>query len=260
MLVYPQLSTGALSQFPIQKRRKMRTITNQLGDGSTIKMADATAETIEWHLSYVGLSDSEALALEEFFQAAEGSLNVFTFVDPAANLLAWSERLDKPVWNPDPLLGIAGGFTDTFGGNSAWHISNPGMAPQKVLQTLAAPGGYVYCVSMYARSSQPTEITLLCADVRADRAVSTGWSRLSASGSGSAAGESVSFGIQLAPGVAVDICGLQVEPQAAASAYKASVSGGVYPNAYFAADDFAFTTTAPNRHSVMVHLLHAHRL
>jgi hypothetical protein len=42
-------------------------------------------------LSYTALSDAELAALEQFFASAQGTLNGFTFLDPAANLLAWSE-------------------------------------------------------------------------------------------------------------------------------------------------------------------------
>src|SRR5581483_1675491 len=98
MLVYPQLTTGAVSQFPAQKRRKLRTVVNALGDGSSIKLADPPGELTEWQLQYAGLSDQEALALEQFFESVEGSLGVFTFLDPTANLFSWSGQLDHREW------------------------------------------------------------------------------------------------------------------------------------------------------------------
>jgi hypothetical protein len=261
MLVYPQLSTGALSQFPVQKRKRMRTVINRLADGSTLKLADPTAETTEWQLSYSSLTDSEALALEEFFKATEGSFNVFTFLDPTANLLAWSELLEKPVWTAGPMLTLTAGMSDPFGGISAWRVRNAGVAAQALAQTLAAPGAYVYCFSLYARSPQPAgAIRLVCGENRADRALENNWRRFSYSGSGDPVAEMIAFGLEVPPGVSVDVCGLQVEPQTAASVYKASCSGGVYTNASFATDSFSFTTTGPNRHSVMVHIVHAHRL
>jgi hypothetical protein len=62
MLVYPQLSTGALVQYPVTKRRRLRTIRNRALDGSAIKCADPLAEITEWELHYEGLSDAEAAA------------------------------------------------------------------------------------------------------------------------------------------------------------------------------------------------------
>ena len=47
MLAYPQLTSGALTQYPMQKRRRPRTILNALADGSAIKLADDLGETTE---------------------------------------------------------------------------------------------------------------------------------------------------------------------------------------------------------------------
>ena len=44
MLAYPQLTSGALTQYPMQKRRRPRTILNALADGSAIKLADAVLD------------------------------------------------------------------------------------------------------------------------------------------------------------------------------------------------------------------------
>ena len=79
MAAYPQLGSGALSQFPVQKIRRARTVVNRAADGSTIKLADPAAEVTEWLLNYVDLSGEEAEALRTFFDAMEGTLNGFTF-------------------------------------------------------------------------------------------------------------------------------------------------------------------------------------
>src|SRR6478672_8371360 len=99
MLTYPQLT-----QFPIVKRARRRTVVNRAADGRSVKMADAAGEATEWRLSYTGLSDEEVGVLQGFFVAAEGTLNEFTFLDPTANLLAWSAQLAEAVWLKAPLL------------------------------------------------------------------------------------------------------------------------------------------------------------
>ena len=98
MFVYPQLATGALCQFPLRKSRRSRTVTNRAADGSTIKLADPAAEITEWQLEYAGLSDVEAASLQGFFASVEGTLIGFTFLDPAGNLLASTDKLDGEVW------------------------------------------------------------------------------------------------------------------------------------------------------------------
>ena len=97
---------------------------NRAADGSTIKLADPAAEVTEWLLTYADLSDEEAAALRAFFDAAEGTLHGFTFLDPAGNLLAWSEQLDNAAWQTDPLLSLTAGSAIREEAPRAWRLSN----------------------------------------------------------------------------------------------------------------------------------------
>src|SRR5436305_3802632 len=124
--IYPQLSSGALSQFPVQKRRKLRTVCNISEDGRPVGLSDQTGATTEWRLTYAALTDVEIATIHDFFAAAEGTLNPFTFVDPTDNLLANSDELDDPVWEAGPLVALSRGETDPLGGLSAWRLSNNG--------------------------------------------------------------------------------------------------------------------------------------
>jgi hypothetical protein len=260
MLAFPQLTTGTLTQYPLLKRHRMRTVINTLGDGNSIKLADPCGEITEWQLQYTDLSDEEASALETFFEATEGGLRPFAFLDPTANLFAWSNRLDHSGWTKGPLLSIAGGFADPMGGTNAWRISNSGGATQRLSQTLEAPGGFVYCLSAYVKGSAAANITLLRGSARADRALTAAWTRIALSASGDPLEETVEFGIEVPVGGSLDLFGLQVEPQVGASTYKASTTGGIYPNAWFRDDTLALTATDVNRHSATVNIIHANRL
>lgn len=260
MLVYPQLATGALSQFPIRKQHRMRTVVNTAADGTSIKLADPNGETTQWQLAYSDLSDAELGALEQFFAAAEGTLNGFVFLDPADNLLAWSGKLDAQVWTPGPFLSVAGGISDPFGGTQAWRLTNSGAGAQDITQTLEAPAGYVYCFSAYMRSAQSAATTMLIGNGRADRTVSNQWMRTFWTFSGDPTASSISFGLEVPPTSSLDVFGLQVEPQAAASAYKATTTGGVYQDARLADDVLTITTTGVNRHSCTVNIVHANHL
>ena len=160
MNIYPQLVTGTMSQFPIVKQRRWRTVVNAAADGSSIKLADPTGAIIGWRLQYTNLSDTEMAALQQFFTAMEGSLNSFTFMDPAANLLAWSEDLTNAAWQAAPFLTPSGGGADPLGGSNAWQLANSGEGAQTLTQTLNAPTSYTYCFSVYAFSSQPSTIHL----------------------------------------------------------------------------------------------------
>ena len=259
MLVYPQLASGALTQFPAQKRRNPRTVVNALADGRSIKLADPPGELTEWQLQYAGLSDQEASALEQFFESTEGSLGVFTFLDPTANLFAWSDHLDHSGWTKGPLLTVAGNVADPTGGANGWHLSNTGAGAQSLSQTLEAPGGYLYCLSLYAKSATAgLTVTLLRGSARVDQMLGAEWKRLTFAGTGDALAQTIDFGIEVPAGGSLDVYGMQVEPQAAPSPYKPSTTGGVYANAWFRDDFLVVTATDVNRHSATVNI-HANR-
>ena len=260
MLVYPQLTTGALSQFPVIKKRGSRTGVNTAADGSRVVYADPAGGTLEWQPAYSGLSDTELNSMQTFHAAAEGSLNGFTFVDPAANLLSWSEDLSNSAWALAPLLTVSGGAADPFGGTAGWHVNNGGAGPQSIAQTLNAPAGYLYCFSVYLRAAQAGTVTLLSGANRASYTLGPSWSRFELARRGDANAASILFGIELPAGSAVDVFGPQVEAQGAASLYKTSTTGGVYENARFLDDAFQFTSTDVNRHSTKVTIFYANHL
>jgi hypothetical protein len=258
MLVYPQLTSGALVQYPVQKRRRLRTVVNSLADGSSVKLADAAGAITEWELQYTGLSDAEASALQQFFEAAEGSLNPFTFLDPMGNLFAWSDQLDDSAWAKDPMLVLTGRVADVAGGRNGWHVQNIGAGAQCITQTLTVPDSYVYCLSVYVQSSQSDQVvTLLLGGQRHSQPAGSAWSRISVTGSGDASSGNVTFGIELPAGASVNLYGLQAEAQAAPAVYKPSASGGVYPNTAFRDDLLSLTATDVNRHSATLNLIHA---
>jgi hypothetical protein len=249
-----------MSQFPIVKRRRPRTVVNAAADGSSIKLADPAGETVGWKLEYANLSDAELVALQQFFTDMEGSLNGFTFLDPAANLLAWTEVLTNAVWEAAPLLTLGGGMADPLGDNNAWQLATPGVGPQTLTQTLNVPANYTYCFSVYAFSVQPTTVQLQLASDSAQFPLSSRWNRIQIVGTGNSAASSVGFGIQLPAGATVGVFGPQVEAQPAASAYKTGTTGGVYEDARFRDDAFTLTSTDENHHSATVNILHANSL
>src|SRR6267143_4573211 len=128
MLYFPQLSTGAVGQYPIQKRRLSRTVVNESWGGTRLKLADPDASAVEWILDFQTLTDSERDALEQLFVSFEGQLSDFTFLDPTDNLLCWSEKLDEAVWERNSLLQITPAIADPSGGTSASRLSNTSAA------------------------------------------------------------------------------------------------------------------------------------
>ena len=260
MLIYPQLRSGALSQFPVEKKRRTRTVTNMAADGSTIKLADPGVAETSWVLTYADLSDEEAAALLEFFEAAEGTLNGFTFLDPTGNLLARSDDLEDAAWQRDPMLSLESGISDPAGTALAWRLSNSGSAEQSLAQTLAATGQYQYCLSAYVRTDAAAVVWLKIGNGAAQRGVTARWTRIALACTGSPDDTSLRFAIEIPAGGTVEVYGLQVEPQAAPSVYKSSTRGGVFEGAHLADDVLTISSTDANRHSCAVKVIHANHL
>ena len=259
MLYFPQLSSGALAQYPLRRSQKKRTIWNDCIDGSDVRLADVGATTVEWHLPYSGLTQDEWQALIGLFQQTEGRLQTFSFFDPADNLLRYSGTLDNTIWVKDPLLQPLAGIIDPLGQTDAWQLTNAGSAPQALSQTIEIPGSYVCCFSAYARSSSPVQITMTRTDSDAGisslQEIGPDWRRLQLSGSVGGAATSGTYSISLPPGAVVDVFGLQVEAQPQPSDYKRTYSNcGVYPATRFAEDSLTTKAVAINNYSVNISL------
>ncbi len=256
MLVYPQLPSGAVCQYPVRKIRKTRTIVNEGLDGSTVRFADYGERTCQWTLEYQGLSDSELQLLREFFESVEGRLKGFTFVDPTANLLLWTEDLNRDVWAKEPFFVVTGGIDDPKDGTKAWNALNNGSADARMGQTLNVPGAYEYCFSVYVRGAANSEVRLLRGNTAQIEKVGPEWKRIRMSGRPEGGAQSTEFGLELAPGATATLFGPQLEVQPAASAYRTTKSrGGVYTDARFMEDRLAVTTTGPNEHSCVLRVL-----
>jgi hypothetical protein len=253
MQCFPQLQTGALGQYPIRKIRSERTVRNVCLDGREIKLADPSGASTEWQLTFQELTDGEIGALEAFYQSMEGRLGTFTFLDPTDNLCAWSGQLDAAVWQTDPLLQVTGSVADPFGGTRAYRFANPAGATLQTVQTLNAPESFHYCLSVYARSEAPGEVTLIRSSQSARRDTDSQWRRLLFASTSAGNQDTVAFGFEIAPGASVEVFGMQVEAQIGASLYKRTTSrAGVYANARFRDDALAITTVGPGRHHCLV--------
>ncbi len=260
MLYYPQLTTGAVAQFPVTRSINMRTVANQLPSGYTIRMADTGAQKVQWRLLYSSLTDGERSSLESLFEASQGQLDAFTFLDPADNLLMWSEDWTQTVWTADPLLQVIGGVGDPLGGSAAMQLTNTAQTTQQIVQNTSGPSGFVYCYSVYVRSAVPATIQLVVTTtgetVLTAVTTTSSWTRVTTSGSLSVQQEGVGFGVQLPAGVQVDTFGAQAEAQPGAGLYKKTIDlGGVYSSTRFSSDLLMVTATAPNQHSCRLDLI-----
>lgn len=255
MSSFPQIGLGAVAQFPLTRSRKWRTILNNLEDTEQIMLPDTPASQVEWRLSYQDLTDTEAGAISSLFAAMQGSFGAFTFIDPLANLLAWSEGLAEPGWQFG-LLQNTSGVNDPLGTQRAWSVSNPGAASQSLQQTLGMPGEYIACLSVYLRSDGAGTVALVRDGTQVNVAVGPAWQRAFVSSAGTAGAGESSFSLAVAAGQTIDVWGLQVEAQPYPSVYRqTSAAEGIYAETYFENDELTVTSTSPGFSSCEIRLM-----
>lgn len=250
-LFYPQLTSGALAHYPIQKIRSARTIKNVLPDGSMILFSDPDGAQLVWELSYTELSDQDVQALQRHFAACVGPYHAFTFIDPTDNMLVSSSDMAAAPWLAGSLIQMTTGATDPAGGTGAFALTNTGPTNQEITQSLQVPSGYQYCFSIYAMSTAISAITMIRqgSAIPQQTSVSIGptWTRVAVSGKLNDPGVGLTVGINLEPGQQVQLYGPQVEAQIVASRYRPTAqTGGVYANAHWGIDQLAITAEAPN--------------
>src|SRR5438067_1510210 len=149
MLYYPQLASGSICQYPVIRTNQRRTVANILADGSDLRMEDSGSAQVSWDLTYNNLTTEEFARIQALFDAVEGRLGTFTFVDPTDNLLNWTEDFSQSPWTADPLLQTSGTLQDPLGGTGAAQMTNTAQIAQRMGQTIAAQSSFLYCLSMY---------------------------------------------------------------------------------------------------------------
>jgi hypothetical protein len=249
MLVFPQLSSGAVSQMPLKRQTEYRTLLNQSLDGNEVRVADASFVGRAWQLPLQSLSDQEWQAIQTLFAAAEGQLQTFLFLEPGGNLLEWSEGFTQAAWVAAGIT-IAGGITDPTGGAAASELTGAGT----LSQSLNIPVEYRYAASIWARTSQPGASLQLSdgASQQASAAFADDgqWHRYMLGTAWTGSSQTVVFTVTTGGAATLDIYGAQLEAQPQASAYKQTLQqSGVHPAARFGSDTLGDRATSPSQHS-----------
>ena len=260
MLVFPQLSTGASALYPLTKTSRQRTVVNTLGDGSTNVYADPDAASLGWKMQATGLTAAEWGAIEALFEATSGMWQPFTFLDPAGNLVAESENFGAPAWTNGALLTLTTGMTDPLGTTRATEVTNGSLGTEAIAQTLAVPGNFQYCLSVWARTTSGSNVTLTISTTGGSAqktfALGTQWAQVSLAANLRQNTDAVTFGVQLNDGATIVIFGMQVEAQLGPSDYKLTgTTGGVYPGARFGADTITVTAQGTDVYDAVIQIV-----
>jgi len=257
MLVFPQLTTGAVALYPVIKQGQRRSVVNTLAGGSTVVYADPDAGIAGWQLRATGLTLAECSAIESLFQQTSGMAGTFTFLDPVGNLLLQSENFGSGAWTKGALVTLTVGIGDPVGTTRATGLVNTGGEAAGLAQVLDVPGNFQYCLSVWARSTSGSALTLITANVTKTFAVGTQWSRIFlAANPGLTGATTVSFGVQVAAGGSVALFGMQVEAQMGPSDYKITGAvGGIYPKARFGSDQITVTAQGTDVYDAVIQIV-----
>lgn len=258
MLVFPQLSTGASVQYPAGRKVSQRSVQSATEDGTIISLADTCSTYLRWKIMLEDLTDQEATAYSTFFEATQGSLQPFLFLDPAANLLIQSEDFTESAWTA-PAVAFDSAVSDPFGGSGAQRAHNQTSNILTIAQQSQIPSCVETCFSVYLRSDAPASATLTVSVSSQSQylVVETNalWQRCYLAASFPGATGALDYTIQISAGCSVDLYGPQVDAQVSPSHYVAtSGSSGVYPSARFDAANIERIVTGPNRNTCVMYI------
>lgn len=253
MSVFPQLHSGAVVQFPFRATYRRRTIVNELQDGQAIRFQDGGTQRVEWRIEFADLTVAESEALRRLHAEMEGRVGTFAFFDPNANLAAWSEDIERPVWTKDPFITLTPGVADPEGGTNAQMLANAGVTDQRVVQRLAIPETFETSMSVWLRSSVSQSANLVRQSERKEVSVGLQWRRVQLCGRGSGSDDETDFGISIAAGASVEVYGVQVEAQPVPSSYKRNEAAtGIHRKARFSSDSLEIWSDGAGRYRAVV--------
>ncbi len=257
MRIFPELNSGAASQFPWRRTIGYRAVRNRFAAGEEIDYGDVLCETRRWELPLADLEDTEWQAIRDLFEQACGRRLGFTLIEPGANLLAWSESLAEDVWVKSSGVTVNAGQPDPSGGSAAANLSSGGS--WTVSQAIAAPASRAFAASAWLKCNA-SGCRLVLSDgagqskqlqIDGDNA----WRLYELPWRQTSAAEQIIFEISGSDGATIGAYGLQVEPQLGRSSYKRTKEQpGIFANAFFDQDSLEQSLTAPNQNSGTVRI------
>ena len=250
-LVFPQLRSGAVSSYPVQKKLRFRTVLNVTPGKEQIRYFDPGFQECEWVLSYESLEDDELNTLANFFDRCQGQLRSFTFCEPDANLLQWSERLTDAPWQADPLLVV------DFCGNATFRLKNTSQTWAGLSQVASVPRDYELCFALQTHSRSRTSVRLSVESGRVSTydAVSTNdWQDTwVAHQSDDIAAR---CRIEIPAGAELEVRMPRLSPQRFPGSYRRTdTNSGLSHSARFASDSIRVATTRAGSHNLLLRVV-----
>lgn len=262
MIYFPQLNAGGLLvQRPYTWQQHALTTNEDQPGGRRYARAWRTNPLGRWQLGYPHLTDGELATLEGFFGSIAGRFGTFTWLDPAGNLVQYSEDFAQAAWEKYTVT-VGSAVTDPYGGSRA--TSCTGTSANSMLAAAVLPAGdasgFVLCGSVWVRAAAPQALSIGFIDSGFTVLGSTTWTL--------PAGQwlRISHRVTLATNssirlliggfntwgtVSLDLFGPQVVPMPGPGAYARSPQQwGYHPNCRLDTDVLSVRHLGPNQNSV----------
>ncbi len=246
---FPVLMSRVQVQYPVLEERRSTFPEAESPGGARWRCAADAPRIRRWVLLLRDLTDGEAAALRDLYEACSGGWRSFLFADPLGNLLRWSEDPGNAAWGRSAGLSVSrlNSMAET---PAEFEILNASSAPGRLFQDLPLPAGALICFSCEA---QGEALKLRAGGAEAAWGPANGWVQRAVTGeSGSGATRAE---LELAPGASVRVRCMQAEIQLSPSAYQATYeNGGIHWKTRFGENGLRITAIAPGRHEAEVRL------
>ncbi len=184
-MLFPQISTGALTQLPFKATSRYQTHVNELLDLHEYVYYEQANPLGRWEVNCPAIPNADADTLAAFFATQKGRYGRFTFLDPTRNLLKWSEDFSQAVWTRSNVTA-AGAYSDPFGGTAAQLLTASAPAAGAWQGIGYGPETYWFTGSIWLKAGSLSAVDLKVNDGAAQEtavtvALTSAWQRFSVS-------------------------------------------------------------------------------
>lgn len=234
-MLFPQIRTHGVLQDGASRGMELLRSSNRLHDGSRIQGARIRPLIRSWRLRYVGLTEEESGRLRQLVAESRGAAEGFTFIDPWSNMLGYSEDLGAAVWQASASIEVVRvNPGDT--GEAIHSIRSLSSGAEGIEQVVLLGGSGVFCFGCEVRSDAEAagRMVLQGGSQIAEVSFTAGsaWRLVWVVGEFSQPTDDLRALIEVGPGEAMLVRGIELDYQATPSLYKPSYgAGGVYSGA-----------------------------
>ena len=253
MAIFPALNANGLyTQLPYGVSQAFLTSTEAQANGRRYASAQRTEPLRRFSVTYSQLTDAEASVLEAFFDQMKGRYGQFGWLDPAGNLVRYSEDFGHGTWVKQNVTSGAA-VADPFGGMRATALAFSGLGVLKTDLEPVGLAGYTLCASAWLKATsggQTCDIGITDESTYYSKtfAIPEAWTRVwfprKITGSGT-----VTWAISC-PGGGLQICSPQMTPTPGPGPYvRSPAMYGYRPKCFFGTDTLAVRVLGPNQRS-----------